>query len=415
MSPYRPRLVDPVLAGLFAEFPAIMVTGGRATGKTTSASRLASEIVRLDQPGVAEAFRADPDAALRRASTPMLLDEWQEVPEVLPAVKRAVDADGRPGQFLLTGSVRADLTHETWAGTGRVLRLPLHGLTERELSPGFSPSADPFLTKLVRSGLGELALPTSVPDLDGYVDLALRGGFPDVAYAARSERGRTAWLSSYLDDLVTRDAATVGEAKDPVRLRRYLTALAEHTAGQPTDRTLYESAGINARTAAAYDQLLTSLYVVEQVPAWSTNRLKRLVRGRKWYLLDTGLAAAAAQLSREDVLRDTDVRGRLFDTFCLMQLRPEMALAQPAPQAFHLRFEGGRHEVDLLVELGGGRLVAFETKAVAAPTSSDARHLSWLRDEVGADFVAGVVLHCGPSMFELGERIFAVPLCALWG
>lgn len=415
MKPYRPRLVDPVLEELFADFPAVLVTGGRATGKTTSASRLASEIVRLDQPGVAEAFRADPDAALRRTPRPMLLDEWQEVPEVLPAVKRAVDADRRPGQFLLTGSVRADLAHETWAGTGRVLRLSLHGLTERELAPDFSPRADSFLTKVVRSGLQELTLPRSVPDLDAYVELALRGGFPDVAYVSRSERARTAWLASYLDDLVTRDAATVGEAKDPVRLRRYLRALAEHTAGQPTDRTLYESAGVNARTALSYEQLLTNLYVVEQVPAWSTNRLKRLVRGRKRYLLDTGLAAAAAQLSRDDVLRDGDLRGRLFDTFCLAQLRPELALSQPSPQAFHLRMEGGRREVDLLIELSGGRVVAIETKAIAAPTSNDARHLHWLRDELGADFVAGVVLHCGPSLFELGDRVYAVPLCALWG
>lgn len=118
-------------------------------------------------------MRADPDAALRRATEPVLLDEWQEVPEVLGAVKRAVDDDPRPGRFLLTGSVEADLTQRMWPGTGRVVRVVLHGLTERELVGG---SGD--VMGLAREGdLAELSPPDVVPDIDGYVARALRGGF----------------------------------------------------------------------------------------------------------------------------------------------------------------------------------------------------------------------------------------------
>ena len=153
-----PRLVDVRLQQHLDTFPAVLITGPRATGKTTSASRAASEVVRLDQPAQAAAFVADPDAALRNREEPLLLDEWQEVPAVLGAVKRAVDADPRPGRFVLTGSVRAELTNQTWPGTGRLTRLAMFGLTEREIvgrtDPSYSP-LDAISRRPSRHGLGD--------------------------------------------------------------------------------------------------------------------------------------------------------------------------------------------------------------------------------------------------------------------
>jgi len=141
---YRPRLADGRLETLLANFPVVMLQGPRAAGKTTTAARLAAHVVRLDVPAQAAAFRADPDAALRSFPEPLLLDEWQEVPEVLGAVKRAVDSDGRPGRFLLTGSVRADLESQAWPVTGRAVRLNMYGLTERELLGSIDRSPMPL-------------------------------------------------------------------------------------------------------------------------------------------------------------------------------------------------------------------------------------------------------------------------------
>ncbi len=106
---------------------AVLLVGPRATGKTTTARRLSASVVRLDRPAEAAAFLADPDAALARLTEPVLLNEWQAVPDVLGAVKRAVDDDPRPGRFLLTGSVLADLDAATWPGTGRLVRLAMYG------------------------------------------------------------------------------------------------------------------------------------------------------------------------------------------------------------------------------------------------------------------------------------------------
>lgn len=411
---YRPRMADSQLAGLLAEFPAVMITGARAAGKTTTAAQQVAEIARLDVPGVAATYRADPDVALRRAGRPLLIDEWQEVPEVLAAVKRAVDRDATPGQFVLTGSVRAELFRETWAGTGRVVRMTMYPVVERELSARIAVGRPSFIDRLTGSGIDDLTVSADPPAIDAYIAKALRGGFPEVAYRHPTEWARSVWLKSYLDDLVTRDAALVDSAKDPAKLRRYVQVLALHNAGLPADTSLYRAADVNAKTAAGYDQLLKNFYVLDVVPAWASDRLRRLVKQGKRYLVDSGLAAIAADLRPSDILDDPDLLGRYFDAFAVAQLRAEIALSHPHPVLHHLRLEAGRHEVDLVVEVSAGRVVAFEFKASAAPGSDDARHLFWLREELGGEFLAGAVMHSGPGLYQLGERVYAVPLCALW-
>jgi len=409
---YRPRLIDAQLADASGAFAAVMVVGPRAVGKTTTAARLATRVDRLDIPDVAAGYRADPDAALRRAPRPLLIDEWQEVPEVLPAVKRAVDRDPTPGQFILTGSIRATTDLSTWAGTGRVVRLTMQPLAEREIA-GQTDHAS-FLERLTDRWLD--AVPQRLPeiDIDGYIDRALRGSFPHLAFTDLSLRQRRLWLASYLDDLVTRDIETVDAPRDPTRLRRYITTLALNLAGQPSDATLARDASITVKTAAAYDRALSHLAVLDIVPAWATNRLKRLTKAGKRYLVDTALAAAAAGVTEHAVISESELRGRWFDAFATMQVRAELAAASPAPAMHHLRVESGRHEIDLLVELGRGKVFAIEFKAGAAPSPADARHLTWLRDEIGDRFAGGVVLHAGQSVVELGDRIAAIPLSAMW-
>ena len=341
----------------------------------------------------------------------MLLDEWQAVPQVLGAVKRAVDDDARAGRFLLTGSVRGEIEAETWPGTGRLVRLAMYGLTLRETLG--RNGEDTFAARLARGVIDEFGLPSEVPDLGGYVELALRGGFPEAVLRLSGE-ARAAWLDGYLEQLLTRDTELLGP-RDPARLRRYFQALALSTAGLPEHKTLYDAASINRKTAVAYDQLLANLFVLDLVPAWTANRLSRLVRAPKRYLVDPSLVAAALRLDGAAVMRDGDLLGRLLDTFVAAQLRPELEVAASRPLVYHLREKEGRREIDLLVELAAADVIALEVKATATPGSNDARHLAWLRDSLGDRFLAGAVLHTGPQAFKLAERVFALPICALWG
>ena len=408
---YLPRLVDAQIDALLAELPAIFLTGPRATGKTTTAARRAATIIRLDREAEAVAVRADPDAALRGLREPILIDEWQVAPGVLGAVKRAVDAGPSPGRFLITGSVRGDLDGELWPGTGRLTRVPMFGMTVREQA-GLGGGGVPFLDRVVAGA--DLPPAADTPDLRGYVELALRGGFPEPALRL-GETARRAWLESYVEHLLTRDAEQVDGGRDPVRLRRYLEAYALNMAGIVDERTLFDAAGINRRTAQAYERLLTNLLVVEALPAWTSNRLKRLVLMPKRHLVDPALAGAVLGLDANLVIREGDLLGRLLDTFVVAQLRAELGVSAARPRLYHVRQQQGRLEVDLLAELAGGRLVAIEVKADAAPSPDAARHLATLRDLYPETFVAGIVLHTGPRTYRLGDRIVAAPISSLWG
>ena len=216
--------------------------------------------------------------------------------------------------------------------------------------------------------------------------------------------------------MVTHDApaAPDGRGRDPERLERYVRAYALNTAGVVNDNTLYEAAGINKNTAGAYERLLISLMAVDKIPAWSTNRLKRLTRSPKRHIVDTGLWGAIAAVDALAVMRDGNLIGRLLDSFVTAQLRAEAGVSTHRYKLHHLRTEQGRHEVDIVAETGANRVIGIEVKATSAPDASDASHLAWMRDQLGDRYIAGLVLHTGAYAYRLGDRMSAVPICTLW-
>jgi predicted AAA+ superfamily ATPase len=246
------------------------------------------------------------------------------------------------------------------------------------------------------------------------VELALRGTYPELALQA-SASVRRRWLGAYVDQLLLRDATLADDRRDPVRLRRYLNALCANTAGVVEHKTLVDAADINRATAVAYDSLFELLFLTERVPAWHTNRLNRLTRTPKRYVTDAAVVGHVLGVDVRAVLRNADLLGRMIETFVLSQLRPEAAFAEVPVALHHLRHDGGRHEVDLIVEAADGRVVAIEVKSTAAPTSRDSAHLAWLRDALGDRFVCGVVFHTGPRRLSLDESIEALPIAAIWG
>jgi uncharacterized protein len=407
---YIARIADRLVDDLMENFPAVLLVGPRACGKTTTARRHARTVIQLDRDAEAAVVRADPEGALD-VDRPVLLDEWQVAPEILGAVKRAVDVRPGPGAFLITGSVRSDLEAEGWPLTGRAIRVEMYGLVQREIEGNVEGA--PLFDRLRTDPEGTLRGTTTDLTLNDYLDFAIRGGYPDSVLAS-SASARNRWLRAYVDQVVSRDAELVDGGRDPIKLRRYLHALCLNTAGVTVAKTLYEAAGINSRTAQAYDRLLGNLLLVEEVPAWWNNRLKRLAKTPKRYIIDPAVAAAVLQVDRQGLRRDADMVGRMLDTFVASQLRVEARMGESDPVLHHLRTSDQLHEVDLLAEYPDGSVFAFEIKSSSAVAAKDGRHLAWLRNELGDRFLGGAVLHTGPRSFTLGDRGVATPIAALW-
>ncbi len=365
-------------------------------------------MIRLDSDDAA-AFGANPDAALRDRDEPVLLDEWQLVPEVLAAVKRAVDTDRRGGRYLITGSARTNTADRFWPGTGRVVMLRMYPLT---IAEQLERPTWPLIDRIV-AGEPLRAAPDAALDLKDYLQLALRGGFPEPALRL-GERTDEAWLESYADQVALRDARIHGDTPDATRLQRYLQACATNSAGGAHHKTLYDAASINRKTAVAYDSLLRDLMVTDHLPAWSSNRLKRLSRTPKRYVIDSGLLAGILRVGLDDVMASSNLMGSLIDTFVVAQLRAEAIVAKSRYRLFHMREQNGRREVDVIAELGGGRITAIEIKSAASVSRSDARHLIWLKEAMGEQFAGGTVLHTGRDTYMLADRITAAPISTLW-
>jgi len=400
--------VDRILPELLESLPALSFVGPRACGKTTTATRYTKSIARLNREADAVLFRTDADAALTHLEEPILLDEWQEVPEVLDAVKQSVDDNPAPNRFILTASVSA-VPRKRWAGTGRITPIPMYPLTQREILG--DDGTELFVDRVARNDLSQLP-PGPAATIVDYIAMAGQGGLPE---AIRLQpRPRAAWLNGYVAELMSRDIATAGADPDIAKLATYVQAMAVVSGCVVDESTILAAAQIGRKTASRYEALLQAIYFCDQVPAWRSNRLARLSALPKRFVLDTAVLMSTLRVSEATVLSDSALLGRVLETFVAMQLRPELTISEARPSWYHLRDYGGRHEVDFVLDYGQSRLVGLEVKATTAPDLSDARHLVWMRDNLGDAFLCGVVLHCGKHSFRLSDRVYAVPVSTMW-
>lgn len=408
---YLERIADGVLDDLLANHPAVALVGPRGCGKTTTAARRVRSQLRLARPSDAAVARIDPLGVLADAERPAMIDEWQLVPEILVSVKDLVDEDPAPGQFVLTGSVNAEASTDAWPMTGRVIRSTLRGLVPREL---FGNAHDPsFFERLL---LGEpLAAPREGFSLRDYLELALRGGWPMAALAS-TDRTRAQFLRSYVEHMLQRDLKDVRGVRDVRAARRYLQAIAAATGTPVAHKTLYDAAGISRDVALGYDRAFDALMLTESVPAWTSNRLDRLVKIPKRHLTDPALVRPLLGVDARGVHRDPSLLGQVLESFVVALLRVEAEATEPPPQLSHVRDANGRREIDVIAEFPDGALVAVEVKATVAPSLHDARHLRWFTDRMGARVRAAIVFHAGPRAFRLPEdpRLQFLPISTLW-
>lgn len=397
MVSYLPRVADISVSTAAETFPVVLLDGARATGKTTSASRTAATELRF--PRDLALVESDPQAVLATAERPVLVDEWQLAgTDLLWTIKTIVDDDPTPGSFVLAGSVEPEAYGPTYPLTGRSTRITLRPMSRRELAgDGAGPL---WLERLLD---GALARPRAGSARFDIEDLTVTG-FP----AASGLAGSADWLRSYAATIAER---SVEERRDPVRVNRLLRVLAESESRAVPDEHLWRTADINRETLRSYDDMLRRTHIRADLPAWESNRIKRITTYPKRQYVDAALALALARIGPGELSRDPALAGRYLESFVAAQLRPECD--RMGGVLHHLRTKGGEREIDLLLELDDG-IVALEVKASVQPKPADARHLLWLREQMGGRVLASAVLHRGAATFELVDGVWAIPVTSMW-
>lgn len=373
-----PRLALPALKAAAAHFPIVVVLGARQVGKTTLA-RAAFPSFRyldLEDPRTAERFRVDArfelDAGVGAADGGLILDEAQAVPALFGALRGAVDAQReRLGRFVVLGSAQPALVRgvsESLAGRAAVIELD--PLTAAEAAQG--------------------------PQPQGWVQLWLRGGFPD---ALRGDA--RAWWASYLRLVLERDLPQYGVRADPNFMRRLLTMLAHQHGGLLNASALGSSLGVSHHTLLRHLDVLESIYLVRRLPPYFRNVGKRLTKSPKVYLRDSGLLHHLLNISSADELASHPSRGASWEGFVIEDLLRRERIAHPAAQPFFWRTAVGA-EIDLLLDRGETR-IAVDIKA---GRGNDARALRTLREAMpDVDASRAWVIDQAPGIERLSEGI----------
>ncbi len=410
---YR-RFLMPEIAAALGDTPVVLLTGARQTGKSTlvqhvSATRQAAHVLSFDDLTTLQAARSDPQGFISGLSGPVVIDEVQRVPDVLLPIKAAVDRDRQAGRFLLTGSANVLLLPrlaDTLAGRMEVITL-------RPLSQGeLDGASERFLAQLfAQSDPSWKPLPTDRADL---LQRVARGGYPEVQ-TRQAGRRREVWFASYLTTLLSRDMRDLSGIDALAELPRVLKALATRTANLLNYADVAKDLALPLTTLRRHVGLLMATFLLHELPAWSINMSKRLVKAPKALITDSGLAAHLLGVTVGDPATGHAGQGTgaLVETFVGNELLKQMSWHDQALTLHHFRTHVGE-EVDFVLEAADGTIAGVEVKLSSTLSGSDARGLRTLRAAAGTRFRRGVVLYAGDAVVPMDAGIAAVPLRNLW-
>ncbi|UGT63919.1 ATP-binding protein [Nocardia asteroides] len=386
------------------------MNGARQCGKSTLLRLLVKDRTAewrdLDTALTRQAALADPDGFVDLPEL-MVIDEIQRNPELLLSIKARVDADPRPGQYLLTGSARVLGLHSLPDTlVGRMETIELWPFSQGEIDG----TPDGFIDTVFAEG-DRVRHHSSVSRAD-YAERLVRGGFPE-AVARTNDRRRRAFFDSYLGDLIARDIQQLAEIERVTEMRTLVRLLVARSGGLLSTATLSNDLGLSAATVKRYLALLEEVFVVKRIPAWSRNISSRATTTPKLAFIDSGIAAHQIGADARSLLRPTGQLGPLLEDFVLSELARQLTWADEDVELFHYRTRD-QVEVDAVLENRRGEVVGVEVKAASTVGSDDFRGLRHLAERLGADFRAGIVLHTGQQTLPFGPKMLAMPISALW-
>ncbi len=406
-----PRILD-ILQG----FPIVYVTGPRQAGKSTLVQSLAvqawpADYVTFDEATMLGAAEANPESFLRAYEGNLILDEVQMAPGLFRALKALVDAARQAnkananGSYLLTGSASImALPKLSDALVGRMSVLTLYPLSALEISGGKGD----FLPRLMDDDFK----PGTVKRKLTLVETIRQATFPEIT--GQDENRRRQWFEAYITTILQRDVRQIADIARLGVLPHLLKVLASRAGGLINEADIARSTGQNAVSAKNYRILLQILFLTFDVKPWYRNIGKRLVKAPKGYIIDTSLLCHLLQIDMARVaIKDPHVFGHLFENFVASELLKQLSSSSSMVQLHHFRTSDNK-EVDFVLEQPDGRLVGIEVKGRDSVTAADFKGLETLRQQAGNDFICGVVLYRNTKVIPFGDKMWAVPVEAMW-
>jgi predicted AAA+ superfamily ATPase len=405
---YLNRHLEERLQRLAKAFKIVLLTGARQVGKSTLLQHVFPDIRSVVFDPVQDLYgaRRDPDQFLDTFGSPLILDEVQYVPELLPALKRRVDRSPDKGQYLLTGSQNlAVLRTVSESLAGRVGILRLDGLTpaERVGQAGEPCWLEAYLND-PEAFVGDI---NRRPMLDMRASLPRylwRGQLP--ALIAFDEQDVPSYWNSYVQTYVERDIRLMANLADLGQFGRFLRLCGALSGQELIQAQLGRELGVNPKTARAWLDLLTGSFQWLELPAYSGNAIKKLSARPKGHLTDSGLACYLNAIPTPESLLSSPLFGHLFESWGAGWIARQTQRLPLAPSLYHWRTHNGA-EVDVVIEFNG-RLYPLEFKAASHLTGYDARGILAFR-QTYARVAPGVVVYGGREPFRVAEQVAAIP------
>lgn len=410
------RLVD-VAAARSADEPVLVLNGPRTVGKSTLLGQLAERLGRVvidcDDPATRSAVRADPGRFVE-SSEPVLIDEYQHVPELLDAIKAQLNRDLRPGRYVLAGSTRyAAIPAAAQALTGRVDIIPVLPLTQGEIDG----VPETFVAGLLNAGVIDVPpAGTATASRDEYAQRSTSGGMP-VALRRPPGRSRSRWFANYVDLVVDKDVMDISRVRQREMLPRLLSQLAARSGQFLNIAAVAGAIGLDRSTAENYVKLLEAVFLVYRLPAWGTTLGSRIVKHPKVHMVDSGVMAWLLSLTPQKIAQAAPSAlteyGHLLETFAVGEILKQASWSDAPVAVGYFRTESG-DEVDLVLERDDGQVIAFEIKAGTRVSGEDLRGLRLLKERLGSRLQESVIFYTGEYAYQHDGWIWILPLSQLW-
>lgn len=404
---YHTRLIEHKLSSLAVFNKIVLLVGARQVGKSTLLQHLYPQVKRILFDPVQDLYNVkhDPDLFLNNFPSPLILDEIQFVPELLPALKRHVDQSSHKGQYFLTGSQNLSMMQQVSESlAGRVSILQLGGMTPAEI---LNQTQTPWLLNYLQHTEQWLHEQNKLlPSSQHLFNAIWRGGLPGILEMPNEMLPN--YFSSYIQTYLERDIRLIDNIKDLYQFDRFIGLASALTSQEINYSQLGREIGLTPQSAKHWLDLLTYSYQWHEISPYFGNTIKRLSKRRKGYFMDSGLACYLQRITSPDALARHPSLGALFETFAINNIMRMSDSLNIAPQFYHWRTNGGA-EVDLLMEQDGW-FYPIEIKCKSTVNKHDARGIHAFHETFPhLNIKCGLIIYAGNERYPVSDKAFALP------